>query len=79
MSDGRIRKHKYVICSICKSDPKTRNKLLKVVDDATIKALCDVIKTIAYGNLGEIISQKNRKKKKNHYLIVYTYSLQHNN
>ena len=62
MSDSRIRKHRYVICSICKSSPKNRVKLLKVVDDATIKALCDVIKTIACGKLGEIISPKNRKK-----------------
>ena len=66
MADGRIKKHKYVICSICKSDPKTRVKLLKAVDDSTIKALCDVIKTIAYGQLGTLISQKNRKKLKNH-------------
>ena len=66
MADGRIKKHKYAICSICKSNPKTRVRLLKAVDDSTIKALCDVIKTIACGQLGTIISQKNRNKLKQH-------------
>ena len=70
MSDGRIRKHKYVICSICKSSPKTRVRLLKAVDDSTIKALCDVIKTVSCGKLGEIISSKNRKKLKQHRKIL---------
>ena len=69
-ADNRIRKHKYVICSICKASPKTRIKLLKVVDDATIKALCDVIKTVACGKLGEIISPKNRKKLKQHTRVL---------
>ena len=70
MSDGRIRKHKYVICSICKSNPKARLRLLKAVDDSTIKALCDVIKTVSCGKLGEIISSKNRKKLRQHKKIL---------
>ena len=66
MADGRIKKHKYSICSICKANPKTRVRLLKAVDDSTIKALCDVIKTVVCGQLGSIISQKNRNKLKQH-------------
>ena len=66
MADGRIKKHRYVICSICKSNPKARVRLLKAVDDSTIKALCDVIKTIACGQMGTIISHKNRNKLNQH-------------
>jgi len=66
MADGGIKKHKYSICSICKANPKTRVRLLKAVDDSTIKALCDVIKTISCGRMGSIISQKNRNKLKRH-------------
>ena len=62
----RIQKFKHEICYICKCNNKQRNKLVKILPDQVIRAICDVIATIIYGKLGNKISEQNRKKLRRH-------------
>ena len=73
MANSRVKKYMQEICFICKATKKQRISFITSADTNIIKALCDVLATLLYGDyskLNKFISKKQRKKLRRHKKIL---------
>ena len=66
MARSRIEKCKHEIIFLCNSKTKQRKQFVRIISNEVIRALSDVIATLLYGNLGNKLSEKERKNLRKH-------------
>ena len=67
---SRIEDSKHILNAVCHSKGKTRRKLLEILDNKTIKAICDCCLNIVRGHFE--ITPEEKEKLRTHQKILLT-------